>query len=73
MNWIQIDKMLIGIIERNDTTEEIYQEAEKQFKWTRGQSKSAIDPLLKRHSFNKIVNDEPEKRSVKLTKTKKKL
>lgn len=73
MNWIEIDKMLLGIIERNDTVEAAYKEAEKQFKWNRSQSSSAIDPLLKRHSFNKDNTKEPEKRSNKLTKTKKKL
>jgi len=69
MNWIEIDKILLNIINRHDTVEAVYEEAEKQFKWNRVQSKSAIDPLLKRHSFNKVV-ETTENHSKTLTKKK---
>lgn len=73
MNWIEIDKILYNIINRHDSIEDAYKEAEKQFKWNRVQSKSAIDPLLKRHSFNIVATEKAENRSNKLTKSKKKL
>lgn len=66
MNWIEIDKILYRIIERHDTVEDIYREAEKQFKWDRNQAKAAIDPLLKRHNTQIIVAEMPKPRSKKL-------
>jgi len=71
MNWIEIDKILLNIINRHEAVEAVYEEAEKQFKWNRVQSKSAIDPLLKRHGFNKVITEKPKTRSKKLTKKKK--
>ena len=71
MNWIEIDKILYNIIERNDTVEEMYLEAEKQFKWNRSQAKAAIDPLLKRHTLHKVVEEPVVKRSKRSTKSKK--
>ena len=71
MNWIEIDKILCGMLERHDSVEHAYQEAEKQFKWNRSQSKSAIDPLLKRHSFTKPVAETPKTRSKRSTKSNK--
>jgi hypothetical protein len=44
---MEIDKMLYGMIARHTVLDDIYIEAEKQFKWTRSQSKVAIDPLIK--------------------------
>jgi hypothetical protein len=73
MNWIEIDKILHNIINRHDNLEDAYQEAEKQFKWNRSQSKAAIDPLLKRHTFNKDIAKEPANSSNKLTKTRKRI
>ena len=54
MNWIEIDQILYRIIERHDSAEDIYQEAEKQFKWDRKQTRDAVDPLLKCHT--KLLN-----------------
>jgi len=48
MNWIEIDKILYGMLERHDALDDIYIEAEKQFKWSRSQAMVAIDPLIKR-------------------------
>ena len=71
MNWLEIDKILYNIINRHDSIEDAYKEAEKQFKWNRVQSSSAIDPLLKRHTFNKDIAKAPANSSNKLTKTRK--
>jgi hypothetical protein len=65
MNWIEIDKILYKIIERHDTIEGIYTEAQKTFKWELNQAKDAIDPLLKRHG--KLV---PVEHTVKKTRRK---
>lgn len=51
MNWIEIDKLLISMLQRHTDIEQAYTESEKQFKWSRSQAKSAIDPLIKRHNL----------------------
>ena len=48
MNWLEIDKILYGIIARHDAVEDMLVEAEKQFKWNRSQSEAALLPLLAR-------------------------
>jgi len=67
MNWIEIDAILYKIIARHDNINDMLEEAQKQFKWTRGQADDAIRPLLNRMGQNikPIV-------SVKPTRTKRK-
>lgn len=67
MNWIEIDAILYKIIARHDNLNDMLEEAQKQFKWTRGQADDAIRPLLNRMGQNikPIAN-------VKPTKTKRK-
>jgi hypothetical protein len=50
MNWIEIDKILYGIISRYDTVEHMLDEAKKQFKWNDSQAEAALLPLLERHT-----------------------
>jgi hypothetical protein len=54
MNWIEIDRILYGIIARHDAVEDMLAEAKKQFKWTQDQAEAAVLPLLKRHNILKI-------------------
>ena len=70
MNWIEIDKILYNIIARHDNTEDMFKEAEKQFKWNRSQSEAAIKPLLNRNTFNNVVAEKPVRQSKPLTKRK---
>ena len=67
MNWIEIDKILYRMIERHDTIEDIYKEAEKQFKWDRSQAKSAVDPLIRRQSKDFLIA-EPQLKKKRTTK-----
>jgi hypothetical protein len=66
MNWIEIDKMLYKMIDRHDTVDAIYAEAQKTFKWDLKQAHDAINPLLKRHTKHIIVAEKPKTRSRKL-------
>ena len=68
MNWIEIDKMLYGIIARHDAVEDMLKEAKTQFKWTDSQAEAALKPLLKRNNINKIIAETPKKRSKRSTK-----
>ena len=71
MNWIEIDAILYGIIQRHESLEDIIQEARKQFKWTQSQAEAAVKPLLKRHSLLQPVAKKPKTRSKRVTKSKK--
>ena len=68
MNWIEIDKMLYGIIARHDAVEDMLKEAKTQFKWNDSQAEAALKPLLKRNNINKIIAETPKKRSKRSTK-----
>lgn len=73
MNWIEIDKILYGIIERHSTEADAIKEARKQFKWTESQAESAVKPLFKRHTNLKPPQQPAKSRSKRVTKTKKQL
>ena len=68
MNWIEIDKILYGIIARHDAIEDMLKEAKTQFKWNDSQAEAALKPLLKRNNINKIIAETPKKRSKRSTK-----
>jgi hypothetical protein len=70
MNWIEIDRILYRIIARHTNQEDMFAEAEKQFRWNRSQSEAAIKPLLKRNNFQQVVAEKPKKASRQLTKRK---
>jgi len=71
MNWVEIDKILYGIIERQDTEQGVIEEARKQFKWTQSQAEAAVKPLLKRYRLLEPVAKKPKTRSKRMTKSKK--
>ena len=70
MNWLEIDKMLYGIIARYDAVEDMLKEAKTQFKWNDRQAETALLPLLKRNTKKTIITETPEKRSKRSTKRK---
>ena len=70
MNWLEIDKMLYGIIARHDAVEDMLKEAKTQFKWNDRQAETAVLPLLKRNNIDKIIAETPKKRSKQSTKRK---
>jgi hypothetical protein len=61
MNWIEIDKILYGIIARHDTVEGMFDEAKKQFRWNQSQAEAAVKPLLKRNTFSVDFEDTAKK------------
>jgi hypothetical protein len=70
LNWIEIDKILYGIIARHDAVEDMLKEAKTQFKWNDRQTETALLPLLKRNTKKTIIIETPEKRSKRSTKRK---
>jgi len=70
MNWIEIDRILYGIITRHDVVEDMLVEAERQFKWNRSQSEAAIKPLLNRNTLHNVVVEKYAKQPKRLTKRK---
>ena len=70
MNWLEIDKILYGIIARHDAVEDMLKEAKTQFKWNDRQAETALLPLLKRNTNKTIITETPKKRSKRSTKRK---
>ena len=68
MNWLEIDKILYGIIARHDAIEDMLKEARTQFKWTDSQAQAAVKPLLKRNTLVPILEKTTKKRSKRSTK-----
>jgi hypothetical protein len=69
LNWLEIDRILYGIIDRHDAVEDMYKEAKIQFKWNQSQAEAAIKPLLKRNTSTKNTKKPArttEKKSKKL-------
>lgn len=73
MNWIEIDKILHGIISRHNCVDDMLEEAMKQFKWSHRQACTAIEPLLNRNTNSKTPVKQTKSRSKRSTNTKKKL
>ena len=48
MNWLQIDKHIIGLIKISKSREALYKEVKKMFSWTDSQTEAAVGPLLRR-------------------------
>jgi len=70
LNWLEIDKILYGIIARHDAVEDMLKEAKTQFKWNDSQVKSALLPLLKRNNFKEELPKTTKKTSKRSTKRK---
>jgi hypothetical protein len=70
LNWIEIDKILYGIIARHDAVEDMLKEAKTQFKWTDRQAETALLPLLKRNNFEEVLSKTTKKTSKRSTKRK---
>lgn len=73
MNWLEIDKILYGIIERHDSQDGVIDEVRKHFKWTQSQAEAAVIPLLKRHTNLESNQETPKKQSKRMTSKRKKL
>ena len=69
MNWIEIDKILYGILSRHTDINEVYAEAQKLFKWNESQARVAIDPLAKRSNFVSKANDKTVAKTTQKRKT----
>jgi hypothetical protein len=48
MNWLQIDKMIIDLLQAGNDPEVVMNDMKKQFKWTQAQAESAVKPLVSR-------------------------
>lgn len=70
MNWIEIDKWLVGLMQASKDDEQLYRDAMKKFSWTRSQAEAAIKPLQKRYSFDVKIVETPKKPSKRSTKRK---
>ena len=65
MNWIEIDKMIVGLIQAGNDHEQIHKDMMKQFKWSRSQAEAAIKPLIARTPVPKTETPPKKKRTRK--------
>ena len=70
MNWIEIDKWLVGLMRASKDDEQLYKDAMKKFSWSRSQAEAAIKPLQKRNKFEPKSAETPKKPSKRSTKRK---
>lgn len=70
MNWIEIDKFLLGLIAASKSQEQLYADAMKKFSWNQSQADAAIKPLLKRNADLAILSKPAKKASKTSTKHK---
>jgi hypothetical protein len=63
MNWLQIDKMIIGLLKAGNDPEKVIEDMKKQFKWTQSQAECAVNPIATRMSvLQKEHKPAPKKR-----------
>ena len=48
MNWLEIDRLIRGLIQAGNSPENIKADLRKQFSWTESQAEHAVNPLVKR-------------------------
>ena len=70
MNWIEIDKWLVGLMQAAKDDEQLYRDAMKKFSWSQSQAEAAIKPLQKRYTFVPKSVETPKKQSKRSTKRK---
>lgn len=69
MNWIDIDQILYGILKRHTDINDVYAEAQKQFKWDANQAKDAVDPLARRAHWTGQIHAETVAKKAQKRKT----
>ena len=52
MNWIQIDKIILNLLDAHTDRKKLYADVKKQFKWNDSQTKVAVDPLIERSNWH---------------------
>ena len=70
MNWIEIDRWLVGLMQASKDDEQLYRDAMKKFSWSQSQAEAAIKPLQKRYTFLVKSVETPKKQSKRSTKRK---
>ena len=70
MNWIQIDKMITGLIQAGNDPQDIIRDMKSQFKWTQSQAEHAVMPLVSRTPVLQKKRTKPKNKKP-LTKKKK--
>lgn len=70
MNWLEIDKFLIGLIRAAKNKEQVFIDAMKKFDWNQSQANAAINPLLKWSNFEDTPKAAPKTKAAPKAKAK---
>ena len=71
MNWIQIDKQIISMMQVISDKDKLYEDVKQVFKWNDSQVEAAVRPLIERWNWYDMHKDEKpvkKKRATKATK-----
>ena len=72
MNWIDIDKNIINMMQIYEDKDKLFSDIKKLYNWNDSQVKYAVEPLLNRWGWydKKIIPTTKPKKSVSKPKTK---
>jgi len=71
LNWLQIDRQILGLMRLTDDKDKLYEDVKNVFKWNDSQVEAAVKPLIERwdwHSMHKEEKPVKKKRATKTTK-----
>ena len=71
LNWLQIDRQILGLMRLTDDKTKLYNDVKQVFKWNDSQVEAAVKPLIERwdwHSMHKEEKPVKKKRATKTTK-----
>ena len=69
MNWIQIDKIILNLLDAHTDKEKLYADVKKQFKWNDSQTKVAVDPLIQRSNWHEKTTKPVKKKATRKKKS----
>ena len=70
MNWMQIDRQIVGLMRLTNDKAKLYEDVKQVFKWNDSQVEAAVGPLIKRWDWYNMHIEVPakKKRATKATK-----
>ncbi|MDA9373754.1 hypothetical protein N9R43_00010 [bacterium] len=71
MNWLQIDRQILGLMRLTSDKNKLYEDIKQIFKWNDSQVEAAVGPLIKRWDWHGMHTEVPVKKK-RVTKTTKK-
>ena len=68
MNWIQIDRQILGLMRLTNDNDKLYEDVKHVFKWNDSQVEAAVRPLIERWDWYGMHKDEKPVKKKRATK-----